>query len=50
MPTPILQVRDVHKSYGRGQNRFDALKGVSFDIREGESVAIIGKAVRASRR
>ncbi|MEV4668549.1 ABC transporter ATP-binding protein [Microbacterium sp. LWO12-1.2] len=44
MPTPILQVRDVRKSYGRGQNRFDALKGVSFDIREGESVAIIGKS------
>lgn len=44
MPTPILQVRDVRKSYGRGQTRFDALKGVSFDIREGESVAIIGKS------
>jgi putative ABC transport system ATP-binding protein len=44
MPTPILQVRDVRKSYGRDQNRFDALKGVSFDIREGESVAIIGKS------
>jgi putative ABC transport system ATP-binding protein len=44
MPTPILQVTDVHKSYGRGQNRFDALKGVSFAIQEGESVAIIGKS------
>lgn len=44
MPTPILQVTDVHKSYGRGQSRFDALKGVSFDIQEGESVAIIGKS------
>mgnify|MGYP001028431152 CR=1 FL=1 len=44
MPTPILQVTDVHKSYGRGPNRFDALKGVSFDIQEGESVAIIGKS------
>lgn len=44
MPTPILQVTDVRKSYGRGQNRFDALKGVSFDIQEGESVAIIGKS------
>ena len=44
MPTPILSVRNVHKTYGRGQNRFDALKGVSFDIHEGESVAIIGKS------
>ena len=44
MTTPILSARDVHKSYGRGSNRFDALKGVSLDIREGESVAIIGKS------
>ncbi|GAB3597125.1 ABC transporter ATP-binding protein [Microbacterium tumbae] len=44
MSTPILQVKDVHKSYGRGQSRFDALKGVSFDIAEGESVAIVGKS------
>ena len=41
---PIISVRDVHKSYGRGQNRFDALKGVSLDIREGESIAIVGKS------
>lgn len=44
MPTPILQVQDVHKSYGRGQNRFEALRGVSFDIPEGQSVAIVGKS------
>jgi putative ABC transport system ATP-binding protein len=44
MQSSILAARDVHKSYGRGQARFDALTGVSFDIREGESVAIIGKS------
>lgn len=44
MTTPILSARDVRKSYGRGANRFDALKGVSLDIREGESIAIIGKS------
>jgi putative ABC transport system ATP-binding protein len=44
MTSPIISVTDVRKSYGRGQNRFDALKGVSFDIAEGESVAIIGKS------
>lgn len=44
MSTPIISVRDVHKSYGRGQNRFDALTGVSVDIQEGESVAIVGKS------
>ncbi|MFB2585175.1 ABC transporter ATP-binding protein [Herbiconiux liukaitaii] len=42
--TPIISVRDVRRSYGRGQNRFEALKGVSFDILEGESVAIVGKS------
>jgi len=44
MTAPILSAKDVHKSYGRGPNRFDALKGVSLDIHEGESVAIIGKS------
>ena len=44
MTTPIISVRDLRKAYGRGQNRFEALKGVSFDIRAGESVAILGKS------
>ena len=44
MTTPILSARDVRKSYGRGSNRFDALEGVSLDIHEGESVAIIGRS------
>jgi putative ABC transport system ATP-binding protein len=42
--TPILAARDVHKSYGRGSLRFDALRGVSLEIARGESVAIIGKS------
>ena len=41
---PILSARAVRKSYGRGANRFDALKGVSLDIHEGESIAIVGKS------
>ncbi|MHA7293879.1 ABC transporter ATP-binding protein [Arthrobacter sp. HLT1-21] len=41
---PIMSVKDVSKSYGRGQNRFDALRGVSLDVFEGESVAIVGKS------
>jgi len=34
----------VHKSYGRGVNRFQALSGVSLDIATGESIAIVGKS------
>lgn len=44
MTTPIIQAVDLRKSYGRGQNRFDALKGVTFEIAEGESIAILGKS------
>lgn len=44
MPVPILAARDVSKSYGRGPGRFDALTGVSLEIFEGESVAIVGKS------
>lgn len=44
MPVPILAVRNLHKSYGHGQNRFDALRGVSLEIFEGESLAIVGKS------
>jgi len=44
MDTPIIRAQDIRKSYGRGPNQFDALGGVTFDIAEGESVAIIGKS------
>lgn len=44
MAAPIISAKNVHKTYGRGQNRFDALKGVSLDIHQGESVAIVGKS------
>jgi peptide/nickel transport system ATP-binding protein len=37
---PVLSVRDVHKSYGG----FQALKGVSFDLMAGETMAIVGES------
>jgi putative ABC transport system ATP-binding protein len=39
-PFLILAARDLTKTYGRGPDRFDALKGV---INRGDSVAIVGK-------
>lgn len=41
---PIFETRDLKKTYGKGATRFDALRGVSLRIEEGESVAIIGKS------
>ncbi|TCU04324.1 ABC transporter ATP-binding protein [Rhizobium sullae] len=37
---PVLVVRNVHKRYGS----FDALKGVSFDLMPGETMAIVGES------
>ncbi|GAA1056885.1 ABC transporter ATP-binding protein [Agromyces luteolus] len=44
MNSPVLEATDIHKSYGSGSGRFDALKGVSLAVRAGESVAIVGKS------
>jgi polar amino acid transport system ATP-binding protein len=35
---PIVSLRDVHKSYGN----FEVIKGISFDVRRGEVVCVIG--------
>ncbi|WCK15555.1 ABC transporter ATP-binding protein [Agrobacterium tumefaciens] len=37
---PLLRVRDVRKRYGA----FDALKGVSFDLMAGETIAVVGES------
>jgi putative ABC transport system ATP-binding protein len=44
MTPAVLAARDIRKSYGHGSSRFDALKGVSLSILEGESIAIVGKS------
>jgi len=38
----MIEVKDITKTYGAGENAFQALKGVSFSINEGEFVAIMG--------
>lgn len=40
----VLGVDSVTKSYGKGDHAFTALHNLSLDIKEGESVAIIGKS------
>ncbi len=39
---PVIQVRDVHKTYQLGETQVHALRGVSLEIRRGEFVAIMG--------
>ncbi|MEY4747423.1 MAG: hypothetical protein RLZZ416_472 [Candidatus Parcubacteria bacterium] len=38
----MIGVRNITKTYGEGATAFQALKNVSFDIQDGESVAIMG--------
>lgn len=38
----ILRAEHLCKSYGKGENKVDALKDVSFSVEKGEFVAIIG--------
>ena len=40
----ILSVQNLCKTYGKGENRVEALKNVSFDMREGEFAAVIGES------
>jgi putative ABC transport system ATP-binding protein len=42
MTTPVLEARGLARTYGRGDTRFDALKGVSLRVDQGESLAIVG--------
>lgn len=38
----ILQVEGLCKTYGRGSTQTEALKGISFDLLEGEFLGIMG--------
>jgi putative ABC transport system ATP-binding protein len=40
----IMQIRNLHKSYDRGQARVKALRGVSMDVAKGEFVSIVGRS------
>jgi putative ABC transport system ATP-binding protein len=40
--TPLVQIRNVHKHFTRGNERIDVLKGVNLDIPQGEFLALMG--------
>lgn len=38
----LLKVKDLCKSYGKGEIKVDALKSINLTINQGEFVAIVG--------
>jgi len=38
----ILEIKNLCKVYGKGETRVDALKNISFEVEQGEFVAIVG--------
>jgi putative ABC transport system ATP-binding protein len=38
----MIEIKNITKTYNSGENSFEALKGVSFTIKDGEFVAIMG--------
>lgn len=40
----MIQIKDLHKSYQMGSNSLHVLKGIDFNVKEGELVSIMGSS------
>lgn len=40
----MIQIKDLHKSYRMGSNSLHVLKGINFDVQQGELVSIMGSS------
>jgi microcin C transport system ATP-binding protein len=40
----LLEIRDLHVSFGRGEKEVKAVRGVSLDIDEGRTVSLVGES------
>ncbi len=38
----LLEARDLHKSYGSGENRVNVLNGIDLDLEQGTTTALVG--------
>ena len=38
----MIKVRDIIKSYGSGESRFQVLQGISLEMKDGDFVVILG--------
>jgi len=41
-PAPLIELKDVTKTFGQGQAAFQALRGISFSVQPGDFVAVMG--------
>lgn len=44
MSKKLLQVKDLRVSFITGEQEFEAVKGISFHVNEGETVGIVGES------
>ena len=40
----MIEIKNLHKSYKMGSNSLHVLKGINFEVSEGEMVAIMGSS------
>ena len=40
----MIEIKDLHKSYQMGKNSLHVLKGIDFNVKEGEFVSIMGSS------
>ncbi|MDE6303146.1 MAG: ATP-binding cassette domain-containing protein, partial [Clostridia bacterium] len=38
----MISIKNLHKFYGKGESRFEVLKGIDMDVNDGEFIVILG--------